>query len=138
MNERDPLTGTWTFQAAKSTMNPPGVQRWVQHILVIGATIRVQEDVVSSAGKHADVRLAAQFDGKDYPVAGSSLADAIAYQRLDARNICGTGKKNGSVSLRETITIEPDGTTMTLTFSILSGEREVANGIAVFEKAANS
>ncbi|HYL62841.1 MAG TPA: hypothetical protein VE077_09480 [Candidatus Methylomirabilis sp.] len=134
MREPNPFTGTWTFQPAKSKMNAPGVQHWVQYITVIGDAIRVREDVVSSAGKHADVHLEAKFDGKDYPVAGSSLADAIAYQRVDAHNIRGTGRKNGSVSLRETITLMPDGASMTLAFAIFSGEKEVANGVAVFEK----
>lgn len=136
MPKLDPFTGTWTFQPAKSKMNAPGVQHWVQHITVSGDVIRVHEDVISSAGKHADVHIEAKFDGKDYPVTGSSLADAIAYQRVDAHSIRGTGKKNGTVSLHETIVLTPDGASLTLVFSIFSGEKEVANGVAVFEKTS--
>jgi hypothetical protein len=54
MNEPDPFTGAWTFQPAKSTMNAPGVQRWVQCIEVKDGTIRVREDVFSSGGVRQD------------------------------------------------------------------------------------
>ena len=100
-----------------------------------GWNICVREDVVSSAGKHAEVSIEAKFDGKDHTVNGSSLSDAIAYQRLDSNSIRGTGKKDGSVTLRETITVAPQGDSMTLRFSIFAAEKEVANGIAVFDKA---
>jgi hypothetical protein len=49
----------------------------------------------------------ANFDGKDYPVQGSALADTIAYSR-DGDRITGVAKKNGTVSLRETIVVSLD------------------------------
>ena len=113
MSEKDPFTGKWEFRAERSTMNAPGVRSWVQWI-------------------------EARFDGKEYPVRGSSMVDAIAYTRLDRCNISGMGKKNGNVTLRETITAEPDGRALTLTFAIFSEEREVANGVAVFQKEVTS
>jgi hypothetical protein len=35
---------------------------------------------------------------------------------------------------RKTLTAAPEGNSITLTYSILHGGREVANGIAVFER----
>ena len=134
MNERDAFTGTWRFCAERS--NAPGLRSWVQRIEVAGDAIRVREEVESAAGARASVTIEARFDGTDYSVAGSSLADAIAYTRTDRQNISGVGKKNGRVTLRETIAVHGD--TMTLTFAIFAEEKEIANGVAVFEKEVAS
>lgn len=134
MSEKDPFAGTWRFCAEKS--NAPGLRSWVQRIEVAGDAIRVQEEVESAAGAQASVAIEARFDGGDYPVVGSSLADSIAYTRVDRQNISGIGKKNGSVTLRETIAV--DGDRMTLTFAIFAAEKEIANGVAVFGKQVAS
>jgi hypothetical protein len=137
MSERDPFTGTWKFCAEKS--DAAGVRSWVQWIEVVGEEIRVREEVESAAGARANVSIEARFDGKDYAVRGSSMVDAIAYTRVDRHNIAGVGKKNGSVTLRETITApEVEGGVLTLTFAIFSGEREVMSGVAVFENEVAS
>lgn len=68
---------------------------------------------------------------------GSSLSETIAYTRKGRTKIFGTGKKNGSVTLRETIVAGEDGKTMTLTFTIFRDEREVMKGVAVFERQGN-
>jgi hypothetical protein len=44
------------------------------------------------------------------------------------------GKKNGAVSIRETV-VASDGPVITLTYSIFAGNKEVASGIAIFEIA---
>ncbi|MGB6667493.1 MAG: hypothetical protein WBE73_04050, partial [Candidatus Acidiferrum sp.] len=137
MDGRDPFTGTWRFCAEKS--DAAGVRSWVQWIEVAGEEIRVREEVESAAGAKANVLIEARFDGKDYPVTGSSLADAIAYTRVDRHNIAGVGKKNGGVTLRETITApEVEGGVLTLAFAIFSGGREAMSGVAVFENEVAS
>ena len=137
MSERDPFTGTWRFCAEKS--DAAGVRSWVQWIEVAGEEIQVREEVESAAGARANVSIEARFDGKDYPVTGSSLVDAIAYTRVDRHNIAGVGKKNGMVTLRETITApENEDGVLTLTFAIFSAGREVMNGMAVFEEEVAS
>lgn len=134
MSEKDAFTGMWRFCAEKS--NAPGLRSWLQRIEVAGDAIRLREEVESAAGARASVTIEARFDGTDYAVTGSSLADAIAYTRTDRQNISGIGKKNGSVTLRETIAV--DGETMTLRFAIFAAEKEIANGVAVFERAVAS
>lgn len=137
MSERNPFTGMWRFCAEKS--GAAGVRSWVQWIEVAGEEIRVREEVESAAGAKANVMIEARFDGKDYPVTGSSLVDAIAYTRVDRHNIAGVGKKSGSVTLRETITApEDEGAVLTLSFAIFSRGREVMNGVAVFEEEVAS
>ena len=137
VGERDPFTGTWRFCAEKS--EAAGVRGWVQWIEVAGDEIRVREEVESTAGTKANVLIEARFDGREYAVRGSSLADAIAYTRVDRHTIAGVGKKSGEVTLRETITApEDEGAVLTLSFAIFSRGREVMNGVAVFEEEVAS
>ena len=63
------------------------------------------------------------------------MLDAIAYSRIDPNTISGTGWKNKSLALRETVIAAPEENAITLTYSILSGDQEVASGIAVFERS---
>jgi|SRR5580693_3899475 hypothetical protein len=115
-------------------MNTPGVRSWVQWIEATEEEVKVREEVVGTAGVHASVSTDARFDGADYPVRGSSLVDAIAYTRLGRRKITGTGKKNGSMTLREMLTVSGDDETLTLTFGVFAAERGVMSGFAVFER----
>lgn len=134
MSKSDPFTGTWVYRPEQSKSTGPKLQRWVQWIDATSDDVSVREEVAVATRQLAHVTLQAKFDGKDYPVTGSSLADTIAYTRASRREIAGTGKKNGSVTLRETIVAGEDGDTLTLTYTIFSGEHEVMNGVAVFER----
>jgi len=58
----------------------------------------------------------------------------IAYTRVDQNTISGAGKKNGIVSLTETVTVAPENGTLTLSSALHAGPTVVANGIAVFER----
>lgn len=134
MNERDPFTGRWLYLPERSKSTGPKLERWVQWIEATTEEIRVREEVAVATGQRANVSTKARFDGKEYPVIGSSLVNAIAYTRPGRRKIKGTGKKNGSVTLQEIITVTGDDGTLTLTFEIFAGERGVIVGFAVFER----
>jgi len=96
----------------------------------------VQETIVRPDGSQTVVEVMASLDGNDYPVTGSPAADTIAYRRADSNSISGTGKKEGVVSLMETVTVSPENNTLTLSYSVHSDAHVVASGIAVFEKDA--
>jgi hypothetical protein len=55
------------------------------------------------------------YDGKDYPVTGNPLADAVAYKKVDDNTLEGTNKKGGQVVSTVTIVVAKDGKTMTVT-----------------------
>lgn len=133
-SERDPFTGTWVYQPEKSQSTGPQLERWVQWIEAGENEVRVREEVVVATGQRASVSLQAKFDGQEYPVVGSSLSETTAYTRNGLHNITGTGRKNGSVTLRETICVAEDGETLTLSFKIFVQEREVMHGVGVFER----
>lgn len=130
----DPFTGTWRFSDRLSRLSDPTPRRWVQTIVATGYELIVREDIVRSNGAASEVRVWAKFDGEDYAVMGSPLADFIAYTRGDRNSISGTGKKNGVVTFTETITVSDDGKVLTLVYSVQTGASQVSRGVAVFEK----
>ena len=134
MTEEDPFTGTWVYLPEKSSSTGPKLQRWILYIEATSEDIHVREEVVVAAGRHANVSLEAKFDGNDYPVTGSSLCETIAYTRPSRRKIAGTGKKKGSVTLRESIVASDNHRMLTLAFTIFANEREIMNGVAVFQR----
>jgi hypothetical protein len=131
--QHDPFTGTWRFNPQLSKLSTQSPRSWVQEILTTPDGVHVRENIVRADGSETVVSVRARFDGTDYPVEGSTAADTISYTRINQNTISGTGKKNGVVSLTETVTAAPENSTLTLCYSIHAGPKVVANGIAVFE-----
>jgi hypothetical protein len=133
----DPFTGVWNFSAQQSTLSAPHPRSWIQRIKVTASEVSVREEIIGADGTRTVVTLQAKFDGKEYPVSGSPAADTMAYDRTDIHNVSATAKKNGTVSMREALTVSLDGRFLTQIYSIYRGPREVANGTAVFENTQN-
>lgn len=129
--QADPFTGTWKLNHAKSSLPAPAPQSVVSHIECTPKWVSVREEIVDANGQPQTVTGKAGFDGKDYPIAGSPSVDHVSYQRIDARTIKGTAKKNGQVVMHETVVLSPDGKTFTATYAGPDGK---AVGSALFEK----
>lgn len=130
----DPFTGTWKLNLAKSKLSPPVPRSVVSYIECDGKSVSVREEIVDANGQHQTATVKAAFDGKDYPIVGSPLADAVSYQRVDSHTLKGTSKKGGMVLVYETVVISPDGRTMTATYSGADDLGTQVTGTAVFEK----
>jgi hypothetical protein len=113
----DPFTGTWQLNLAKSKLSPPVPRSVVSYIECGGKSASVREDIVDATGQRQTATVKAAFDGKDYPIVGSPLADAVSYQRIDSHTLKGTRKKGGKVPVYETVVVSPDGKTMIATYS---------------------
>jgi hypothetical protein len=107
----------------------------VQRIHADAEQVTVREEIVRSNGTEMIVCVQARFDGADYPVRGSHVVDTIAYSRTDRHAICGIGKKDGRVSVTETVLADPHRRTLTLIYNYLLAEQTVAHGVAVFHAA---
>jgi hypothetical protein len=136
MSQRDnPFTGEWTFNVERSDLSSPAPKKWHQQIFVTSNEVQVREDIIGIDGSLRVVSLDAKFDGTDYPVTGSPVADVIAHTFLDNNNVSGVAKKNNGVSLRETLTASSNGETLTLIYSVFVGSQKVALGVAVSDRA---
>ena len=113
----DPFTGFWKLNTAKSTASVPAP-----------TTVQIKADAKGiSFADSGNTTASAKFDGKDYPVKGSSVVDAVSYQRLGRRTIKSIVKARGQIVLTESMTVSEDGKTLTVSFTQFPG-------IAVFDK----
>jgi len=131
----EPFHGTWRFNPQLSNLCIPAPHSWIQEIKAGPDEVAVREEIVRPNGTEMVLRVRARFDGADYPVEGSPTVDTIAYTRTDRNTICGIGKKNGIVSLTETVRADPDQGTLTLIYEYLAGDQTIAHGVAVFQSA---
>jgi hypothetical protein len=130
----DPLTGLWTLDVSASQFSTPAPVGWTLDISAQQAGMTVSEDIARADGTALRVAFTPQFDGRYYPVQGSPIMDSIAFVRRSERLLEVSGRKAGAASMRDTTEVSPDGQTLTVRFSVFSGEQVVADGIAVFRR----
>jgi hypothetical protein len=130
----DPFNGFWTLVPEESKLAGPMPRRWTEMLDVGADTISVKEEISGADGRTLIVTVDASFDGRDYDVTGSPLADVIAYTRPGRFRIDGVAKKDGRVVLTESVTVSEDGRSLTMGYvTRLPDGRDVAS-IAVFKR----
>lgn len=127
----DPFSGVWKLNVAKSKLPSPVTQSQTVYIDADANGIKVREEIVNDKGEHITVTAYAKFDGKDYPISGSSFSDTVAYQRVDSRTLKGAVKKAGALIMNETAVVSRDGKRVTSTYTDPTGKTA---GVAVFDK----
>jgi hypothetical protein len=132
--ESESFAGKWLFNAELST-GTPTPQSWTQEISAGPDGVAVREEIVRTDGTEMVRSVQARFDGVDYPVEGGRAVDTIAYTRAGRHAISGIGKKDGKVSLTETVLADPKQRKLTIIYNYLLGGVAVAHGVAVFEAA---
>jgi hypothetical protein len=134
--DKDPRIGTWKLNVAKSKYDPgPAPQSQTLTVEASGKGEKVTSEVVASDGKRTTTTYTANFDGKDYPLTGSTLgADKVSLKRIDARTTERTDKKDGKVITTIRRVVSVDGKTMNVTVKGTNAEGKPVNNIVVFEK----
>ncbi len=130
----DPFQGFWRLNLAKSKLPPPLPKSQTVSVDIEGSTIRMREEIVDSSGERQIITLEARFDGRDYPIYGTSHADTVAYERVDERTLRSTIKKAGRVVLKETVVVSSDGMTLTGTYSGTDAKGRDVTAAAVFDR----
>ena len=81
----DPRIGTWKLNVAKSQFSPgPPPQSNTLVIEASGKGEKVTTEGVSAQGRRTATQYTANFDGKDYPLTGSQIADTVSLRRINA------------------------------------------------------
>jgi len=83
------VTGTWRFNAARSSLSTPAPQSWVQEIVAGRAGLSVREIITRADGAETDLRVQAALDGSDCPVEASAAIGTMAYTRPAPDTILG-------------------------------------------------
>ena len=132
---RDPRTGTWQLNAAKSVYKPgPAPKTQTVRIEPSGQGEHVRSDAVNTNGTRVVMEYTAAFDGTDYPLKGSPVADTVSLKRIDARTTERIDKKGGQVMLVYKRVVSADGKTMTVTIDGVNAQGQQVSNVVVFER----
>ena len=114
----DPVVGTWTLNLAKSRFSPgPAPKEETRVYEAQGEGIKVTVRTVAADGHSTTVLISANYDGKDYPVTGSSAYDAIALKKINDQIAEATLMHVGRAVATARREISDDGRTMTITYA---------------------
>jgi len=110
--------GTWKLDEAKSKLAPGSTKATT--VVYSGAAdnqVKVTVDGTDKDGKPVHSEWTGKFDGKDYPVMGSPVANTWSYIPSGKHSLSMTQKKDGKTVATGKITVALDGKTRTVTMS---------------------
>ncbi len=131
----DPRMGTWKLNVAKSKFSPgPAPQALTVKVEPSGQGEKVTAEFVNADGTRTTTQYTANFDGKDYPLTGSQIADTVSLKRINARTTDRTDRKGGTVAQTLRRVVSQDGKTMTVTTKGTNAQGQAVNNVVVFGK----
>jgi len=132
----DPLVGTWKLDVAKSKFSPgPAPKSITVTFEAAGEGIKVTADVVGADDKPTHTTYTGNYDGKDYPIAGSETgADTVSLKRVDARTTVRTDKKGGKVVMTFTRKVSSDGKMLTVTIKGTNPKGQPVTNVVMLAK----
>jgi hypothetical protein len=129
----DPLTGTWTLDAASSKFSPgPPPKSLMLTFEDTADGVKYQSDLVTPDGQTIHQEFTAKADGKDYPVVGSSI-DAVALTKK-GNTRTRVDKKSGKVVMNYEGVISADGKTFTVQQKGTDAQGQAVSNTVVFVK----
>jgi len=131
----DTTAGTWKLNTGKSKYTPAAQARYETiTIETAGDNLKVILDGTDSAGQKVHAEWTGKYDGKDYPVTGSSDIDSLAYTKVDDRHYDSTNKRAGKVMGTAKIAYSADGKTRTVTSTGTNTKGQKIRATAVYDK----
>ena len=131
----DPMVGTWKLNLSKSTYNPgPAPKSAINKFDPWEDGIKATMEMVDGQGNIIHSEATVKFDGKDYPIKGSPIADAVSVKRANEREADIVWKKGGKVTMTGKSVITADGQTTTLTQTGTGPQGRTVNNTAVYDK----
>jgi len=131
----DPMIGTWKVNLAKSTYTPgPPPKSATNKFEPWEDGVRATIDLVDAEGNKIHAEVAAKFDGKDYPIKGSPIADAVSLKRINERQIDVVWKQAGKVTMTGKSVISSDGRTTTVSQTGNDPQGRAVNNVIIYDK----
>jgi hypothetical protein len=131
----DPVIGTWKLDVAKSKYSPgPPPKSLTAKFEAAGKGVKLTTDGVGADGQPTHTEYTADYDGKDYPLMGSPMADTVSLKRIDASTSVRTDKKGGKVVQTLTRKMSSDGKSFSVTVKGTNPKGEPFNNVLVFVK----
>jgi hypothetical protein len=130
----DPILGTWKLNLARSRFNPgPKPASQTRTYVETRAGVQVTIRTVSVNGRSSVIEFPDRYDGKDYPMKGSEVADALALVRISDYQAEATMKHGGKVVATANRRITDEGKTLVISYKEIDTEHPVDNEL-VYDK----
>jgi hypothetical protein len=131
----DPAIGTWKLDLVKSNFKlAPAPKSSILKVAAWEDGVKVSVDTVDAQGNKLHSEAAYKFDGKDYPIKGSPLADTVSAKLINERSGESILRKGGRVLLTARTTISADGKTMNQTRAGKDAQGRSVEDVVVYEK----
>jgi hypothetical protein len=131
----DPVVGTWTLNAAKSTFGSGPALKSQTRTYSQGADgISLSVNGVRADGSAVSQQSTFKYDGKPYPMTGSPDYDAISLKRVNGSTVSSTMTKAGKKVGTTTRTISGHGKILTLSTKATGADGKPYSTVLVFDK----
>lgn len=131
----DPVVGTWELNVAKSNYNPgPAPKRQTRIYEALPEGMKVTIKTVNADGQSTVVEHPANYDGKDYPITGTTQADVIALKQIDTYTSEAVLKHAGQILATSRRVVSADGKSMTVTYQGMDSRGRKVDSMAVYER----
>jgi hypothetical protein len=131
----DPIVGTWTMNAAKSTFSPgPALKSQTRVYTETADGISLKFDSVAADGTATSGASTFKYDGKDYAMSGSPDYDTLVLKRVNAMTVNSTQKMGKKVIGHAVRTVSKDGKVMTLASTGKSANGKAFKNVMVFDR----
>lgn len=132
---KDPRMGNWKLNLEKSTYSPgPAPKSQTLIFEPAGKGVHVTSDQVNADGSRTATEFTANYDGKDYPLKGSRIADTVSLKRVNALTTIRTDKKDGKVVYTIKAVTSKDGKRFTADVKGKTPKGEPIKNHVVFER----
>ncbi len=129
--------GSWSLNIGRSTYDPgpPPYKRATYTIEPSGSDgMKVTYDMVHPRGGVTHLEWQGRIDGKDYPLQGIDAFVTYAYNQVSAGVYETIVKMGGRVAAKSTVSVSPDGRTMTTTTKGVDSSGKAVTTITVYER----
>jgi len=130
----DPQIGKWKLNEAKSKIAAGSPKLTTVVYEAAGDSVKVTVDGIDSDGKPLHNEWTGKYDGKDYPVTGSTTEDMRSYKKVDANTLEFTNKKGSKVTISGRAVVSADGKTRTVTINGTDSGGKKFTTTAVYDK----
>ncbi|MGA2715419.1 MAG: hypothetical protein ABSG41_20150 [Bryobacteraceae bacterium] len=125
----DPILGTWKLNLSKSKFNPgPAPRSQTRTYVQTPDGVQVTIQTIGANGRAAKpIEFPDRYDGKDYPMKGSEIADALALVRINDYMAEATMKHAGKTVAVARRLITDEGRTLVISYEEPNSEPPVNN-----------
>ncbi len=138
----DRAVGTWRYLALESSYESgPGPlvsqRRWIRSSADLAAVTFVH-DFTSQDGQASHLEFTARYDGRQYPLHGSTLYNTVSLHWISEHEVRQIFKLDGKTTVEATRTVSPDGNRLTIdTVGTISSTSKDFRNLIIYERVTD-